>query len=590
MAKDRIAQVVGEDLARDFTLNQQGMKTQAALLPYALAAFGVCLPVLVWAGSHAVNAAWLSATFALFGIGWAAFYAIVNWLKTDAALDLTRRARVQVLGGLVWSAAIAQLAVLADGAGPARETLVLMSLAAALICVFFAAPWLPSLLIVAPAAVAGPLLVLFSRPQDAALAKLGLAATALALALALLVNRILRSQYALAAERELLIADRADQAEAARRLARSKSDLVSTLSDEIRNGLTGVAHMLASAAGPGGRAAPSRQQLTAAREAVEDLLSVLGTTVDAETAEAGALSVEPRPVDLVAIVRELVSQHRPAAAAKGLEIALHVDEPLAGAAIADPARARQALAALVGNAVKFTVRGRVEVRVSAADGRIAVAVADTGPGLSDEELATALQPFRRVARTSAGAPGAGLGLPLAYRLAGLMGGEVRAQSAPGVGSCFTLELPHDAAAALPMSEAGPPDAEPRRLRVLIACDQALNAAMLRATLEQLGHQVVQAADAGRAVELARVCDLDLAVVESPETVAALRGLSGDAARTPVIALIEGGDADAAEASRAAGADALLRKPVAAPAAARAIAEALAARSAPGSAANDRAVA
>lgn len=582
MSRARIAEDVG-----GLSVNEQGMKAQAALLPYALAAFGVCLPVFVWAGSHAANAAWMSATFALFAMGWGAFYGVVNWLKTQASHDLRRRARVQVLGGLIWAGAIAQLAIFADGAGPARQALVLMSLAAALISVFFAAPWLPSLLIVAPAALAGPLVVLFSRSQDAALAKLGLAATALALALALLVNRILRSQYGLAAEREQLIAERAEQAEAARRLARAKTDLVATLSDEIRNGLNGVAHMLASAAGPGGRAAPSRQQLAAARDAVEDLLSVLETTVDAETAEAGALSVEPRPVDLIAIARDLVLQHRPAAAAKGLEIALHIDGEAPGAAIADPARIRQVLAALIGNAVKFTVRGRVEARISAEGGRIAVAVADTGPGLNEEELAIAMQPFRRVARTSAGAPGAGLGLPLACRLAGLMGGEVRAQSAPGVGSCFVVELPYDAAAAPPARDAvSAAEAEPRRLRVLIACEQALNAAMLRATLEQLGHQVVQAADADRAVELARVCNLDMAFVERPAAVAALRGLAGDAGKTPVIALIEGGGADEADACRAAGADALLRKPVAAPAAARAIAEALSARTP----ANDRAVA
>uniref|UniRef100_UPI002811F6EB ATP-binding protein n=1 Tax=Phenylobacterium sp. TaxID=1871053 RepID=UPI002811F6EB len=381
----------------------------------------------------------------------------------------------------------------------------------------------------------------------------------------------------------------AEQAEAARRLARSKSDLVSTLSDEIRNGLTGVAHMLASAAGPGARAAPSRQQLTAAREAVEELLSVLETTVDAESAEAGALSVEPRPVDLTAIARDLVLQHRAAAAAKGLEIALHVDAELAaaehGAAIADPARARQVLSALIGNAVKFTVRGRVEARLSLTGDRILAAVADTGPGLSDEELSVALQPFRRVARTSAGAPGAGLGLPLAVQLARLMGGDVKAQSAAGVGSCFTLELPYDHSARPPAAEVAPlSEAEPRRLRALIACDEALTSAMLRATLEQLGHQVVQAADGRRAVELARVCDLDLVFVDDPATIAALRDLAGEAARTPLVALI----ADPAEgaARRGAGADALLRKPVAAPAAARAIAEALSARTP----ANDRAVA
>lgn len=552
------------------TVAAQGMNAQTALLPYALAAFGVCLPMFVWVGSHAANAAWMSACFALFAIGWAAFYGVVNWLRSPKAADLKARARVQVMGGLIWAGTVAHIALFADGAGPVRETLLLMSLGAALICVFFAAPWLPSLLIVAPAAVAAPLILLHSRPADLPLAKLGLSATALALALALLVNRILRSHFALAAEREQLMAERAEQAEAARRLARSKSDLVSTLSDEIRNGLTGVAHMLASAAGPGARAAPSRQQLTAAREAVEELLSVLETTVDAESAEAGALSVEPRPVDLTAIARDLVLQHRAAAAAKGLEIALHVDAELAaaehGAAIADPARARQVLSALIGNAVKFTVRGRVEARLSLTGDRILAAVADTGPGLSDDELSVALQPFRRVARTSAGAPGAGLGLPLAVQLARLMGGDVKAQSAAGVGSCFTLELPYDHSARPPAAEVAPlSEAEPRRLRALIACDEALTSAMLRATLEQLGHQVVQAADGRRAVELARVCDLDLVFVDDPATIA---------------------DPAEGAARRGAGADALLRKPVAAPAAARAIAEALSARTP----ANDRAVA
>lgn len=587
MAKVKASPDLGSGFGQ--TVGEQGMNAQAGLLPYALCAFAVCLPVFVWAGSHAINAEWMSASFALFAIGWGAFYAVVNWLKSPMAADLDVRARVQVLGGFIWAGTIAQLAIFADGAGPAREPLLLMSLAAALICVFFAAPWLPSLLIVAPAAVAGPLALLYSRPADLPLAKLGLAATALALALALLVNRILRRQFALGAEREQLMAERAEQAEAARRLARSKSDLVSTLSDEIRNGLTGVAHMLASAAGPGARAAPSRQQLAAAREAVEELLGVLETTLDAETAEAGALSVEPRPVDLVAIARDLVLQHRATAAAKGLEIALHVDAELAaaqaGAAIADPARARQVLAALLGNAVKFTLRGRIEVRLGVVGDRILVAIADTGPGLSDEELAVALQPFQRVARTAAGAPGAGLGLSLAVQLARLMGGEVRAESAPGVGSCFTVELPYDPAAA-PAARETPVAAElePRRLRVLIACEDALGSAMLRAILEQLGHQVVHAADGRRAAELARVCDLDLAFVDAVDTISALRALAGEAARTPVVALIA--DPNEAAERRAAGADALLRKPVAALAAARAIAEALSGR-AP---ANDRAVA
>ena len=194
------------------------------------------LPVFVWVASHAANAAWMSLSFGLFAIGWGAFYAIVNWLKTPAAVDVRRRGRVHILGGLIWAGAIAQLALFAANAGPVRETLALLTLGAAMISVVFAAPWLPSLLIVAPAALAAPLIVL-STGDDPLIARVSMGAAALTLALALLVNRILRNQFTLSAEREALIAERAEQAEAARRLARSKSDLVSTLSDEIRNGL-----------------------------------------------------------------------------------------------------------------------------------------------------------------------------------------------------------------------------------------------------------------------------------------------------------------------------------------------------------------
>jgi len=573
----------------DPTVADQGMRAQTALLPYALLAFSICLPIFVWVGGHAANAAWMSLNLASFAIGWAAFYSAVNWLKTPAAADLRRRARVHVLVGLVWALTIAGLAAFAHFSGPVREALLLLSLAGALVCAVFTVTWLPSLLIVAPAALAGPLVALFLHPEDQNLARLALGAAALGLALALLVNRILRTQFALAAERELLIAERAEQAEAARRLARSKSDLVSTLSDEIRHGLTGVAHVLASAVGRG-RAAPSRQQITAALDAVNELLGVLDTTVDAENAEAGRLTVEARPFDLVALAHDLVQVSRPGAAAKGLELSVRLDERLAdgqGCAVGDPVRARQVLGALVANAVKFTVRGRVEVRLSVVGERVAAAVADTGPGLAEHELAAALRPFERVARTSAGASGAGLGLPLAVRLARLMGGDVRAESAVGLGSCFTLELPFDAAVRLQQPPSTPPPAaieDPgRRLRILMVEGEARAGAMLRACLEQLGHQVIHAADGGRAVGLARVCDLDLMVADGAATVAALRAVDGAASVTPVIALTSG-EAEDADAALGAGCDALLRRPVAVPATARAIAEALQARRP----ANDRA--
>ncbi len=126
------------------TTGEQGMKIQTALLPFALLAFGLTLPIFVWAGSYAANAAWMSACFGVFACGWAAFYGIINWLKTPAATDLRRRAWLQVAGGLVWAAAIASVALFAHYSGPARETLLMLSLGAAILCVGFSTPWLPS--------------------------------------------------------------------------------------------------------------------------------------------------------------------------------------------------------------------------------------------------------------------------------------------------------------------------------------------------------------------------------------------------------------------------------------------------------------
>jgi signal transduction histidine kinase/ActR/RegA family two-component response regulator len=574
------------------SVSQQALDTQSALLPYALAVFTFSLPAYVWAGAHAPNAAWMTGTFAIFALAWGFFYAVVNWLKRpEVRADVGKRGKAHLLGGLIWAAAVAQIAAFADAAGVAREPLMTIAVAAATLIIFFASPWLPSLLLVGGAAAAGPLFFLFRDPASREMANLAWGAIALTLALGLIVNRILRRQYALAAERELLIADRAGKVEEARRLAQSKSDLVATLSHEIRNGLTGVAHVLGAAVGAGGRSAPSREQLSAALDAANDLIAVLNTTLDSETAEAGRLAVETRPFDAAALMRDLVLLNRPNASAKGLELSLHISPELAvqevGATVADAHRVRQILANLLGNALKFTVRGRVEARIDVcAPGRLAIEIADTGPGLASDELEDAFEPFNRIARTSAGTSGAGLGLSLSRQLARLMGGELSAHSAVGVGSCFRLELPYDEA-ALPERE--PASAEEwmpaldthRRLRVLIAEDDALNAAMLRAVVEQLGHQVVHAVDGRRAVDLAKLCEFDLLMIDGrmpnmdgPAAIAAIRALDIAIAQAPIVCVI-GGDADEAKECVDAGADAVLRKPVSVAAVARAVADAIA---------------
>jgi signal transduction histidine kinase/ActR/RegA family two-component response regulator len=573
------------------SITEQSLDAQASLLPPALGVFGICLPIFVWAGSFAQDSAWMSASFAIFAINWGAFYFALQHLRRPELRDPARRTRVHILCGLLWSVAVWQIAAFANQAGPARETLLLLAVGGAVICLFFTTPSLPSLLIVGPAAMLGPLAALLSRPESVGLAQTAWGAFALMSILSLVLNQNLRRQFALAAEREQLEHERSAALEEAQRLAQSKSALISTLSHEIRNGLTGVAHVLAAAAGQGGRAQPSREQLAAALAAANDLVSVLNATLDSESAEAGRLMVDSAPFDPVRLVRELALLIRPHAAAKGLELQVFVESELegrqAGAAVADAVRVRQVLSNLLANAVRYTVRGRIEARIERrSEDRLAISIADTGPGLSPEELTAAFEPFKRIERTAAGVPGAGLGLSLSRRLVALMGATLSADSAVGVGSCFTLELPFDPDALIDVGEPADVGEAPGEagLKVLIAEEDALGAAMLRTALEQLGHHVVQAQNGRRAVELARAVGFDLIMLgahlpmtPAPEAIRAIRALPEPAARqTPIISVLGGEAGEAAECYEA-GADAVMRKPASVSAVARAIAEAEAMR-------------
>ena len=576
---------------------ERALDAQGELLPYALGFFGVALPMFVFAGSYAADAAWMSLIFAQFSLNWAGCYMVVNRFgRRNEPLKPKVRAGLHIIGSLAWALVVAEIALLGFHAGRVRPVLLAMDTAAAVACFFFVSPWLEGLLLIGPAAAAPPLMA-FALSGDRSDGTAACGALAVAMALCLVMNRILRKQFALAAEREALMGERAASLVVAEGLAKSKSHIVATLSHEIRNGLTGVTHVLAAAAG-GGRTPPSREQLSAALAAAHDLLEVLNATLDTETAGAGRLVLATEPFDPARLARAVVLLTHPKAATKGLELNIRVDEllsPSSGAAIGDVARVRQVLSNLIGNAVKYTARGRVEVRVlRTGSDRLRFEVADTGPGLSAEELELAFEPFRRIERVGLGLPGAGLGLSLSRELARLMGGEVSAESAVGVGSRFWLDVPFD-----PTAAAGPafdePDEAPqalalapaaarvRNLKVLIAEDDALNAAMLRAILEQLGHQVVHAHDGQRAVELAEVCQFDLIMLDGrmpilsgPDAARGVRSLPGPLGRTPIVAVI-GGDVEEAEACLDAGVDQVLRKPVSVAAVARALAGALEAK-------------
>jgi CheY-like chemotaxis protein len=244
--------------------------------------------------------------------------------------------------------------------------------------------------------------------------------------------------------------------------------------------------------------------------------------------------------------------------------------------LADEARTRQVLGNLLGNAVKYTSRGAVILRVEAAGpGRLRFEVSDSGPGLTPEELSLAFTPFKRIGRTAAGVPGAGLGLSLSRSLAHLMTGELGAGSAIGRGSRFWLELPYDAAAGPSQRVVAADPGQP--LRVLVVEPDSLSTVMLRAALDQLGHRMLHTHDGGRALELLRSCEVDALLVggtDSAEIVRGVRAMPSSAAELRIAALL-GPEAQDADTCLRAGADAIIRKPVTVGAVARALAAAAA---------------
>src|SRR5690606_97281 len=305
---------------------RRGLDAQIQLLPYALGFFGICLPVFVAVASYAPNALWLSACLGVYGFNWAVFYAVLDWHKRRKleVSNVRLRTAVHIAAGLLWAVSILQTSYFALGAGPLAEVLLVLSAGGAIGVIFFSAPSLPSLLIVGPVAAIGPILGLRANPETAATGTIVLSGVALAMALALILNRHLREHFALALEREELIVEREGALIQTRKMAKSKSDILATLSHEIRNGLSGVAHVLAGALGAGSRGAPSRDQLKAALSAARDLVEVLDATLDSETVEAGRITLQPKPINPGRLANDIVLLQRPNASAKGLTITAQI--------------------------------------------------------------------------------------------------------------------------------------------------------------------------------------------------------------------------------------------------------------------------
>lgn len=309
------------------------------------------------------------------------------------------------------------------------------------------------------------------------------------------ITVIRRNEAALAAARA-----------AAESANRAKSEFLANMSHEIRtplNAILGLTHLLQ-------RTPLSDEQQALAGDVAASgrtLLALINNILDFSRVEAGRLELDAVVFRLPELLDAAAAMVAAAVLEKGLTLSVTVDPEAPQTLLGDSLRAQQVLVNLLGNAVKFTARGAVALRVESVGRRLGrpllrFVVDDDGPGLPPDRLERLFDAFTQGdASTTRRFGGSGLGLAICRKLAALMGGEVGAENRPNGGARFWFLVPFDAVADVQPSRGAPIPAGPPRLagvRILVAEDNKINQDVLRRVLELEGAVVDIAVDGRQA--------------------------------------------------------------------------------------------